>query len=316
MPQWAGSCWYHLRYLDPRNADALVDPASDRYWGTVDLYMGGNEHAVLHLLYARFWQRVLHAAGLVNDPEPYKKLFHQGLILAEDGSKMSKSKGTGVNPDDVVREHGADALRMYLMFLGPLEAKKPWNPNNIGGIVRFLRKLWRELIAEDGKVAARVSPDAQPDAELERLHHETIRKVTDDYENLRFNTVVSQLMILLNGISKADTIPAGMAGDFLRLLAPMAPHIAEELWERLGNQPGIMSAGWPEADPDKLRRDTTRVVYQVNGKVRAQADVETGLDKAALLALAKADPKVRKFIDGKAIRREIVVPDKLVNLVV
>ncbi|MGJ3242886.1 MAG: leucine--tRNA ligase [Opitutales bacterium] len=316
MPQWAGSCWYHLRYLDPRNTERLVDPDKDKYWGTVDLYMGGNEHAVLHLLYARFWQRVLHAAGVVADPEPYKKLFHQGLILAEDGSKMSKSRGTGVNPDDVVREHGADALRLYLMFLGPLEAKKPWNPNNIGGIVRFLRKLWREFIAEDGSVASKLSADARPDADLERLHHETIRKVGEDYEHLRFNTVVSQLMILLNGISKADTVPTAMAGDFLRMLAPLAPHIAEELWERLGNDPGIMRAGWPEADPEKLKKDTVRIVFQVNGKVRAQADLEAGLDKETLIALAKDDSKVRKFIEGKTIRREIVVPNKLVNLVV
>jgi leucyl-tRNA synthetase len=321
MPQWAGSCWYYLRYIDPANTSALLDPEKAKYWGTPDFYIGGAEHAVLHLLYARFWHRFLFDIGVLPTPEPFQRLFHQGIILGEDGEKMSKSRGNVVNPDEVIRDHGTDALRLYLMFLGPLEAVKPWNTKNIKGISNFLRRVWRLFINEDtGALSARFSSPVDG-TELDRVLHQTIKKVTEDIEALRFNTAISQLMIFLNAAEKAERIPLPVARDFLRLLAPLAPHLGEELWSRLNASPAdtdasISDAGWPTYDPSKLVEDTVTIVFQVNGKLRGQIVLPKTATKDDVLAAARADENIRKFTAGKTIVKEIVVPGKLVNFVV
>ncbi|MFN7341480.1 MAG: leucine--tRNA ligase [Opitutia bacterium] len=316
MPQWAGSCWYYLRYLDPANAKEIASKEALDYWGCPDFYIGGAEHAVLHLLYARFWHRFLHDLGVLPTPEPFRKLFHQGLILGEDGEKMSKSRGNVVNPDDIVKAHGTDALRLYLMFLGPLEASKPWSAKGIEGVSRFLRRTWRLAIDEaTGKPSARCAGQDEPE-EVTRELHRTIQKVSADIETLSFNTSISQMMIFLNAAEKAPSIRRATLEDFLRLLAPFAPHLAEEAWSRLGHTGSISDAGWPKADLSKLVESTVEVIFQVNGKVRSTAKVAKETSKEQLLALAKADPAVAKFLEGKAIAKEIVVPGKLVNLVV
>lgn len=316
MPQWAGSCWYHLRYLDPKNADALVDEAKEAYWKGPDLYVGGAEHAVLHLLYARFWHRFLHDIGVVSNAEPYRKLFHQGIILGEDGEKMSKSRGNVVNPETVIEAYGADALRLYLMFLGPLEAMKPWNTNGIEGIARFLRKVWREFVGDDGGIHPRWRPDNKDDHETRKLLHETIRKVTGDYENLRFNTAISQMMIFINHIGKCESVSTEAGSRFLQLLAPLAPHISQELWQRWGNNGNISNAPWPDHDPAELETDSVRLIVQVNGKMRSQIETAADADKDVALAIARKDPKLQPHIGGKTIVKEIFVPGKIINFVV
>ena len=316
MPQWAGSCWYYLRYLDPTNDREIASKELAAYWGCPDFYIGGAEHAVLHLLYARFWHRFLHDLGVLPTPEPFRKLFHQGLILGEDGEKMSKSRGNVVNPDDIVKAYGTDALRLYLMFLGPLEASKPWNTNGIEGVSRFLRRTWRLAIDEaTGAPAAKSSGDTEPE-EVTRELHRTIQKVSADIETLSFNTSISQMMIFLNAAEKAPAIRRATLEDFVRLVAPFAPHLAEEIWSRLGHTGSVSDAGWPKADPAKLVESTVEVIFQVNGKVRSTAKVAKETSKDQLLALAKADPAVAKFLEGKTIAKEIVVPGKLVNLVI
>jgi leucyl-tRNA synthetase len=316
MPQWAGSCWYYLRYLDPQNASAIASPEALKYWGVPDLYVGGAEHAVLHLLYARFWHKVLFDLGIVPQAEPFKKLFHQGIILGEDGVKMSKSRGNVVNPDDIIREYGADTLRLYLMFLGPLEAMKPWNPKGIEGVHRFLKKIWRECLDAEGAVNPRISAGATATAETEKLLHETIKKVGEDYEALRFNTAISQLMILVNALQKEPALPRPVMLDLLRLLAPLAPHIADELWRRLGEQGPVMAAGWPAYDPAKLVASTLTIVIQVNGKHRGDVSVAPTISEAELIALAVAHPKVVPHVGDKAIRRTVFVKGRLINIIV
>ena len=317
MPQWAGSCWYYLRYIDPKNAEALASQADLEYWGCPDFYIGGAEHAVLHLLYARFWHRFLHEIGVLPTAEPFKKLFHQGLIMGEDGEKMSKSRGNVVNPDAIVKDHGADALRMYLMFLGPLEASKPWNSDGIIGITRFLRRLWRLAVDENtGGVAAKVDGPGAESEELVRELHRTIQKVEKDIETLQFNTAISQMMILMNVAEKSPALRRATVEDFVRLAAPFAPHVCEEIWARLGHPDSITAAGWPKFDAAKLIESTVEVIFQVNGKVRSTAKVAKDISKDALLALAKADADVQKFTAGKPVVKEIVVPGKLVNIVV
>ena len=315
MPQWAGSCWYYLRYIDPKNDRALIDPAKEKYWGTPDLYIGGAEHAVLHLLYARFWHQILHDIGVVSQPEPFKKLFHQGIILGEDGEKMSKSRGNVVNPETIIEAYGSDALRLYLMFLGPLEAMKPWNTKGIEGIARFLRKAWRLVVGDDGELQANLQPDATLDKETERILHATIQKVTEDYEALAFNTAISQMMICLNHLTKATELPKQAVEDYIRLLAPLAPHIAEELWQRIGHKESIALAGWPEFDPEKLIEDSIKIVFQVNGKYRADDNLPADISKEDAIAAAKANERVQPHIKGKSIKREIYVPGKIVNIV-
>ncbi len=315
MPQWAGSCWYHLRYLDPHNDQAPVDPKLFEYWGTPDYYIGGAEHAVLHLLYARFWHKFLHDIGVVTDPEPFKKLFHQGIILGEDGEKMSKSRGNVVNPDSVIEEHGADSLRAYLMFLGPLEAMKPWKSQGIEGIVRFLKKVWREVIDREGNRQGKIVDGEETDSQTLRLLHETIKKVGEDIEALRLNTAISQMMIFVNHIQKTDTVSLDTARTLVRLLAPFAPHLAEELWERLGGSPSVDHAPWPEYDPARLESETVKVVFQVNGKFRGDALVAKSADQDAVLATAREQDRVAAHLDGKNIRKVIYVPGKILNIV-
>ena len=316
MPQWAGSCWYYLRYIDPQNPLAISDPKLLEYWGVPDLYVGGAEHAVLHLLYARFWHMFLHDIGLVPEPEPFRKLFHQGIILGADGEKMSKSRGNVVNPDAVIGEYGTDSLRLYLMFLGPLEAMKPWNPRGIEGVFRFLNKVWREYVGEDGRPNTKISATAADTAEIERLRHETIRKVGDDIGALRFNTAISQMMIFVNALQKATAVNRDTALVFLQLLAPFAPHISEELWERLGGQSSISKAPWPLYDPARLVAQQVKLVFQVNGKVRGDQLVPVGLPQADAVEFALNHPRLNPYLGGRTVKKIIYVPGRILNLVV
>jgi leucyl-tRNA synthetase len=318
MPQWAGSCWYYLRFLDPRNDSAFAAPAALKYWGSPDLYVGGAEHAVLHLLYARFWHKVLFDLGVVPEAEPFMRLFHQGIILGEDGEKMSKSRGNVVNPDSIIQSHGTDTLRLYLMFLGPLEAMKPWNPRGIEGVHRFLQKVWRELIGIDGGINPKIQASAPTDpgaADLTRLLHETVKKVGDDIEGLRFNTAISQMMIFANALQKAPAVPPSVALTFLQVLAPFSPHFAEELWARLGGKGSIMTAPWPAYDPRLLEKSEVKVVFQVNGRFRGDQLVPVGTTQDQALALARANPRVAPHLEGKNIVRVVFVPGKILNIV-
>lgn len=316
MPQWAGSCWYYLRFLDPENTEAIATPELLKYWGTPDLYVGGAEHAVLHLLYARFWHKVLFDLGVVPKSEPFLKLFHQGIILGEDGEKMSKSRGNVISPDTIIESHGTDTLRLYLMFLGPLEDMKPWNPRGIEGVHRFLHKIWRECIGQDGQRNAKLSEDAVESDELQKLLHETIKKVGDDLENLRFNTPISQMMILVNALHKTPALRPETMRILLQLLAPFAPHLAEELWARLGGEGSVQSAAWPQFDPAKLVRDQVKLVFQVNGKHRGDELVALNLSQEEALKIAQANPRVASQLEGKQIKRVILVPNKIINIVV
>lgn len=319
MPQWAGSCWYYLRYLDPKNSERGWDPDKESYWMPVDLYVGGAEHAVLHLLYARFWHHVLFDLGFVSTREPFTRLVNQGMILGEDSQKMSKSRGNVINPDDIVGEYGADTLRMYEMFLGPLEQMKPWNTASVSGVYKFLGKLWKYVIQADGALSARIRPDdelSERDTELERLLHRTIKKVTEDIENFRFHTAIAALMTLLNELQKAPQVPKRIVESFVLLLSPFAPHITEELWECLGHKESLAYEPWPKYDLELSKLTLVTIALQVNGRLRDTVEVEADIEKDALLALVKERVKVRAHIDGKEIVREVLVPRRLVNLVV
>lgn len=314
MPQWAGSSWYFLRYIDPKNDQALADPELLKHWLPVDIYIGGAEHAVLHLLYARFWHKVLYDLGLVHTKEPFQKLFNQGMILGEGNEKMSKSKGNVVNPDDIIVSHGADTLRLYEMFMGPLEASVAWSTNGLDGARRFLDRIWRLFVTDEGKLAAKVQDSA--DTTLEKVYHQTVKKVTEDYEGIRFNTAISQMMVFINDCYKAEVIPTEYAKGFVKLLSPIAPHIAEELWSILGHEDTITYATWPTFDESKLVDDEIEVVVQVLGKVRAKVTVAKDITKEDLEKVALADSKVQEFIEGKTVVKVIVIPGKLVNIVV
>jgi leucyl-tRNA synthetase len=316
MPQWAGSCWYYLRYLDPANTDAMLDPEIRDYWGVPDFYMGGAEHAVLHLLYARFWHLFLKDLGVVTADEPFKKLFHQGIILGEDGEKMSKSRGNVVNPDDFIASHGADSLRAYLMFMGPLEDMKPWNSQGIEGVHRFLRRVCREFVGSTDGLPPKIASDAPESTEMTRVLHETIRKVTSDYDNIRFNTALSQLMIFMNQLSKEESLSLDSAKDFVRLLAPLAPHLAEEAWHKLGGQGSVAFAGWPTYDEELLKTDEVQIGLLVNGKPRGEAKVSKTASQEDVLAIAHQHEKVSAHLEGKQIVKVIYVPGKILNVVV
>jgi leucyl-tRNA synthetase len=311
MPQWAGSCWYYLRYIDPENDRTFVAPDKEKYWMPADLYVGGAEHAVLHLLYSRFWHKVLFDLGHVSTPEPFMRLINQGMILGEDSRKMSKSWGNVINPDDVVREFGADAFRMYEMFMGPLEATKPWNTQGLEGLYRFLGRVWRLYCNEDGKLLV---DDATPDAKLTKALHQTIKKVTDDTDALAFNTAIAQMMIFVNDVTAQESRPRALLEPFVLLLAPYAPHLAEELWEKLGHRQSLAYESWPAYDPALLVESTVQVVVQVNGKVRDKLDVPVDMANAELEKLALACAKVKEFTAGKQIKKVVVVPGKLVNI--
>ncbi|MDM5334816.1 leucine--tRNA ligase [Ureibacillus composti] len=314
MPQWAGSSWYFLRYIDPKNSEALADPELLKRWLPVDIYIGGAEHAVLHLLYARFWHKVLYDLGVVPTKEPFQKLFNQGMILGEGNEKMSKSKGNVVNPDDIIHSHGADTLRLYEMFMGPLDASVAWSTNGLDGARRFLDRIWRLYTTDEGKLAEKVQKVS--DTTLEKSYHQTVKKVTEDYEHLRFNTAISQMMVFINDCYKAESFPMEYAEGFVKLLAPIAPHVAEELWAILGHTNTITYEQWPAYDEAKLVDDEVEVVVQVNGKVRSKVKVAKDASKEQLEEVAQADEKVKEFTDGKTIVKVIAVPGKLVNIVV
>ena len=315
MPQWAGSCWYYLRFLDPDNDVEAWDPELERYWMPVDLYLGGAEHAVLHLIYARFWHKVLFDLGKVTTPEPFLKLCNQGMILGEDGEKMSKSRGNVVNPDDVIAAHGADNVRLFLMFLGPLDRDKPWNTSGIEGIHRFLSRVWRLFFDEDDHPHPAVR-DLAPDEETLRVLHRTIADVTDMTETLRFNTAISQMMVFVNTMNVKEVRSRRALEQFLLLLAPYAPHLAEEIWSRLGHAETLAYEPWPEHDPAWLTVDTVTVVVQVNGKVRDRHEVAADTDEETVRELAMASERLAPHIAGKRVVKSIYVPGKLLNLVV
>ncbi len=314
MPQWAGSCWYYLRYIDPHNPDKLADPEKLKKWLPVDIYIGGAEHAVLHLLYARFWHKFLYDIGVVPTKEPFQKLFNQGMILGENNEKMSKSKGNVVNPDDIIESHGADTLRLYEMFMGPLEASIAWSTKGLDGARRFLDRVWRLFVEENGELNPKIVDDPESDT-LERVYHQTVKKVTEDYEALRFNTAISQLMVFVNEAYKAPVLPKAYMEGFVKLLSPVCPHIAEELWEKLGHNNTIAYESWPAYDEAKLVEDEVEIVVQVNGKVRAKLNVPADASKEQLEQIAMEDAKIKEQIEGKTVRKVITVPGKLVNIV-
>ena len=365
MPQWAGSCWYFLRYIDPDNMKALVDPEKERYWMPVDLYVGGAEHAVLHLLYARFWHMVLYDAGMVSTPEPFAKLVHQGMILGEleytayrekktgdlvsaskkDGAfveperineedvrkegdhfvlkkhphirldvrahKMSKSRGNVVNPDDVVGKYGADAFRLYEMFMGPLEQVKPWSTRGVSGTFKFLRRTWIILGGNNNKVS-----DQEPSREQRRMLHLTLKRVTKDIEALRMNTAIAALMEFVNAAYKWSTVPRKVAEPFVLMLSPFAPHLGEELWEKLGHRSSLAYAPWPQLEEKWLKEDQVSIPVQVNGRVRATLKVSPTISRSDVLKLARLEPNVQRFLEGKQERKAIYVPKRIINLVV
>ena len=313
MPQWAGSSWYFLRFIDPHNKNELASFEKLEKWLPVDIYIGGAEHAVLHLLYARFWHKFLYDIGVVPTKEPFQKLYNQGMILGGNNEKMSKSKGNVVNPDDVVEKYGADTLRMYEMFMGPLDASIAWNENGLEGSRKFLDRVWRMLVDEDGKLRDRIT--TFNDGALDRVYHQTVKKVTEDFEALRFNTAISQMMVFVNEAYKTDALPFNYIEGFVQLLAPIAPHMAEELWEKLGHKESLTYAVWPTFDEKFLIEDEIEVIFQVNGKLKAKAIVAKDVQKAEMEEIALADETVKEAIAGKTIRKVVVVPGKLVNIV-
>ncbi|MCF7822897.1 MAG: leucine--tRNA ligase [Candidatus Marinimicrobia bacterium] len=314
MPQWAGSCWYYLRFIDPDNHERAWDLEKEKYWMPVDLYIGGAEHAVLHLLYARFWHKVLYDLGYVSTKEPFQKLVNQGMILGMDGEKMSKSRGNVINPDEVVKQYGADTMRLYEMFMGPLERSKPWNTSGIEGVYRFLNRLWRHFVKDDGGLIA--LSDEEPDAETMTMMHASIKKVQSDLDNLAFNTAISQLMVFSNHLRELSEVPRQALETLVMLLNPFAPHISEELWALMGNETTLAYHVWPEYDEKMLVRDTITMAVQVNGKVRAQLEVEVDAEKEHVLAMAHEHVSVKQHMEGKTIVKEIVVPNRIVNIVV
>jgi leucyl-tRNA synthetase len=350
MPQWAGSCWYYLRFIDPHNEERLVDPELEKYWLPVDLYIGGSEHAVLHLLYARFWHKVLYDAGVVSTSEPFVKLVHQGTILgeleytvngervAEDlvekqgdrfvlrdrpevpvdarAYKMSKSRGNVVNPDEVVERFGADAFRLYEMFMGPLDQVKPWSTRSVDGTHRFLNRAWRLIVDERSDTLAAMLADRAPSAEELRLMHQTIAKVGEDIEALRFNTAISALMEFTNAAYKWGDLPTSLAKQFVLLLAPLAPHIAEELWQRLGHAASLAYEPWPSYEPKYVVTATVEIPVQINGKMRGRIEVPSDADEQQVIELARADETVLRYLEGKELKRAIYVRGRIVNFVV
>lgn len=315
MPQWAGSCWYYLRYIDPDNDQELCSPEKQKEWLPVDLYIGGAEHAVLHLLYARFWHKVLYDMGVVATKEPFHKLVNQGMILGNNNEKMSKSRGNVINPDEIVGAYGADTLRIYEMFMGPLEATKPWNEKGVEGIHRFLSRVWRLFVNEDGSLSSKITADGSSE-EFKRTWHKTLKKVTEDFELLRFNTAISQLMIFINDAYKQDTLSHAAVENFTQMLSPLAPHIAEELWQLLGHEGSISYVTWPTYDEAYTVDAEVEIVVQVNGKIVQRVMIPQEMGQDEMQAFALALPNVNAAVEGKSVRKIIAVPAKLVNIVV
>ena len=309
MPQWAGSCWYYIRYIDPHNSEVICDPKLLEKWLPVDLYVGGAEHAVLHLLYSRFWHKVLYDAGVVKCKEPWQRLFHQGMILGDNNEKMSKSRGNVVNPDDIVASHGADSLRLYEMFMGPLEAALPWSTNGLDGSRKWLDRVYRLFIEQD-------KLSGENDHSLDRVYHQTVKKVTDDFETLGFNTAISQMMIFINECYKAETVYKEYAFNFIKMLSCIAPHICEEMWQMLGHDSSIAYETWPTYDENMLVSETVEMGVQVNGKLRAKIQVTKDTDDEAVKEIAFEQENVKAHTEGKNIVKVIVVKNKIVNIVV
>ncbi|MFE5319981.1 leucine--tRNA ligase [Paenibacillus sp. NPDC056579] len=317
MPQWAGSCWYYLRFIDPKNDKELCSKDLQQKWLPVDLYIGGAEHAVLHLLYARFWHKVLYDLGVVSTKEPFYKLVNQGMILGENNEKMSKSRGNVINPDFIVNEFGADTLRMYEMFMGPLEATKPWNVNGVEGTYRFLNRIWRLFVGDNGELQPKISADETLGSDtFKRTWHRSIKKITEDLEALRFNTAISQLMIFVNEAYKTDRLPKAAMEHFVQMLSPIAPHLAEELWEKLGHTESVSYVEWPTYDEAWTVDNEVEIVVQVNGKIVERTMVSKDASEADMQELAMGMSKVQEAMNGKSVRKVIAVKGKLVNIVV
>ncbi|MFT8412418.1 MAG: leucine--tRNA ligase [Schleiferilactobacillus perolens] len=314
MPQWAGSSWYFLRFIDPHNNDKLADYDKLKRWLPVDLYIGGAEHATRHLLYARFWHKFLYDIGVVPTKEPFQRLVNQGLILGAGHEKMSKSKGNVVNPDDVIHEYGADSFRLMELFMGPLTASTPWSEDGMHGAKKFLDRVWRLFIDDEDKLRDRIT--TINDGRLTKVYNQTVKKVTDDFAELHYNTGISQLMIFINEAQKVDDLPVEYVDGFVQLLAPIAPHMAEELWQRLGHDQSVQLAPWPSYDASQLTEDNVEVIVQVNGKMRGKLNVARDTTQDELQKLAEADEHVQKFIGTGTVRKVIVVPNKIVNIVV
>lgn len=309
MPGSAGSSWYFLRYIDPHNDKEIADPELLKHWMPVDLYMGGPEHAVGHLMYSRFWNNYLYKKGVSPVKEPFAKLRHQGMILGSNGEKMSKSKGNVINPDDMVKQYGADALRIYEMFMGPIDAAKPWDPNGIDGSKKFLDRVWR-LFKESGKVVDK------PNKNLEKAYNYTVKKVTNDYETMNFNTAISQMMIFVNLANKEEVLPLEYAEGFLKLLNPVAPHITEELWSEIGHTETITYSTWPTFDEAKTQEDTISLPVQINGKLRANVEIEKDEEQESVKQKVHNNDKIQAQIEGKQIVKEIYVPNRIYNIVI
>ena len=314
MPQWAGSSWYFLRYIDPHNNHEVADYEKLKEWLPVNLYVGGAEHAVLHLLYARFWHKFLYDLGVVPTKEPFQKLVNQGMILGSNHEKMSKSKGNVVNPDDIVEQYGADTLRLYEMFMGPLDASIPWSEEGLGGAHKFINRVWNLLIDENDNLRDRVTTINNHD--LDKIYNETVKKVTEDYEAMHFNTAISQLMVFVNNAYKADSLPLEYVEGLVKLLSPVVPHITEELWSKLGHVGSIAYAKWPTYDESKLVEDVVEIVIQINGKVRQHLQVSKDASREELQDLALNDERIKQELADKEIKKVIAVPGKLVSIVV
>ena len=316
MPQWAGSCWYFLRFTDPNNTSNAWSKEKENYWMPVDLYIGGQEHAVLHLLYSRFWHHVLFDLGLVSTKEPFKKLYNQGMILGDDGTKMSKSRGNVINPEEIIDEYGADSMRLYEMFMGPLNKSKPWSTKGLQGCYRFINKLWSVIINEEGNLSSKIKDDIKPDNETLFIHHQTIKKLGDDIENLHFNTAVSQLMIYSNHMQKCDSISKNLIKELVIIIAPFVPHLAEELWSILGNKDSISYQEWPSYDEGLIQLDNVTIAVQVNGKLRANIEVPKDSAEDFVVTEALSLENVKKFTSLGSIVKTIHVPNRLLNFVV
>lgn len=309
MPGSAGSSWYFLRYIDPNNDKEIADPKLLKHWMPVDLYVGGPEHAVGHLLYSRFWNNYLYNKGIAPTKEPFQKLRHQGMILGSNGEKMSKSKGNVINPDDMVREYGADALRLYEMFMGPIDAAKPWDVTGIEGTKKFLDRIWR-LYVESDKISDK------DNANLDKIYNYTIKKVTNDYENMYFNTAISQMMIFINTVYKEDSLPTKYAEGFLKILNPVAPHITEELWTKLGHNKTIAYEKWPEYDETKIVENEVEIPVQINGKVKATISIPVDLAESEVKEKVHKNSNISTLVSGKTIVKEIYIKNKIYNIVV
>ncbi len=316
MPQWAGSCWYFLRFTDPKNENEAWSKEKENYWMPVDLYIGGQEHAVLHLLYSRFWNHVLYDLGLVSTKEPFKKLYNQGMILGDDGTKMSKSRGNVINPEEIMDEYGADSMRLYEMFMGPLNKSKPWSTKGLQGCYRFVNKLWSIIVDENGNLSKKIVDNDEGDKDTLFLHHQTIKKLGEDIEDLHFNTAVSQLMIYCNHLQKCNTVSKKLIEELVIILSPFVPHIAEEFWSLLGQSQTISYQSWPQYSEDLIQLDEVTIAVQVNGKLRANINVSKDSNESDVISEAMSLENVKKFTSDGNIVKTIYVPNRLLNFVV